>query len=128
MFSAIIMIMKKRNTLFWIFFSLFFIQQAGLVVADSFSDHKHAIPAEMIGHHTMDHAMASTDGSSDMSMNKPCCKVNCHCGALGCGSALIFHVTPTQSVAILPDVLDSHYVFTQTLIHYSSLFRPPISI
>jgi len=116
--------MKLRNTLFWIFLSLFFIQQGGLVMASSFHDHKQSdVSVKMSGHHMM---TQSVDGTDLMIGNNSCCKTDCHCGASNCNAPALMTGISTQSTGVIPNNPSSFYALVLPQMHSISLFRPPI--
>jgi hypothetical protein len=118
--------MKSRNTLFWIFFSLFFIQQASLVVAAP----EHAsMPSEMASHQMMTHSMGDdANNTSDMLTSNSCCVTDCHCDATGCHSPIIFSDTSKQGMDTFIERPRSTYLFAFIQAQTSPLFRPPIFI
>ncbi len=122
--------MKKRNTLFWIFFSLFFIQQASLVVAASSFNHEHAsMSSEMASHQMMTHSMSDdANNTSDMLTSNSCCVTDCRCDATGCHSPIIFSDTSKQGMDAFTDRPSSTYLFAFIQARTSPLFRPPIFI
>jgi len=116
--------MKLRNTLFWFFLSLFFIQQGGLVMASSFNDHEQSdVSIEMSGHHMM---TQSVDGTNSMSDNSSCCKTDCHCSAGHCSALGLIIGISTQSTGVIPNNPSSIYALVLPQMHNISLFRPPI--
>ena len=122
--------MKVRNTLIWLFFSVFFMQQASVTVASSFHNNEQSnVSTEMSCDHHMMH-QSDIDGmncsSSDVH-DKSCCKTDCHCNASGCTSASSLLVGSSIQNRLSRSVHSfSSYALVFPDMHASSLFRPPI--
>jgi len=118
---------KLRNKLFWIFLSLFFMQQGSIILAASFHHHPPStVSAEMSCHHSMNHTVSQNCSTSKISDHQ-CCHTSCHCSVCHCTPFALMANASIHSDFIFSSHTHDLYAFLLPKMHSVSLFRPPIS-